>query len=83
MTGPGVTRPVETAEELWALIKFRLVAFGEPERIEAEIERVVETWKTHIDPSRDSIEQFRTKLYALVREGLDEDRVAYFQRRRH
>jgi hypothetical protein len=82
-TGPGITRRVETTEELWALIKFRLVAFGEPEKIEAEIERMVETWKTHIDQTGLTADEFRTKLFNLVREGLDEDRIAYFERRRH
>jgi hypothetical protein len=82
-TDLGITRRVETTEELWALLKFRLVAFSDPERIEAEIERMVEAWRMHIDQTGLTADEFRAKLYALVREGLDEDRVAYFERRRH
>jgi hypothetical protein len=80
---PGGTRRVDSIEELWALIKFRLVAFNDPERIEREIEHIVETWHIHIDKSGLSCDELREKLRALVREGLDEDRVAYFERRKH
>ena len=83
MVGPGPTHKVGSEEEMWALIKFRLVAFGDPSRIEIEIDRMVAAWKKDFDPSGEAIEVFRQKLYSLVREGLDEDRVAYFDRRKH
>ena len=43
-----------TLEELWALIKFRLVAQGSVERIDAEIDRMVRAWTEHIDASAET-----------------------------
>ena len=42
---------IETLDELWAVIKFRLIAQGSVERIDAEIDRMVQAWIEHIDPS--------------------------------
>jgi hypothetical protein len=64
---------IQTIEELWAVIKFRLIAQGSVARIDAEIERMVQAWAEHINPSRDSAEDFRSKLFKLAREGLTED----------
>ena len=71
---------VESLEELWALIKFRLVAQGSVERIDAEIDRMVRAWVEHIDASAERAEQFRTRLFALAREALTEDDEAMRKR---
>jgi hypothetical protein len=78
---PFPRQRVETLEELWALIKFRLVAHGEVPAIEAEIERMVEAWTKHIDSSPTSAEDFRSRLYNLVREALKEDEEAMARRK--
>ena len=62
-----------TLEELWALIKFRLVAQGSVERIDAEIDRMVRAWTEHIDASAERAETFRSRLFTLAREALTED----------
>ena len=69
-----------TLPELWALIKFRLVAQGSVERIDAEIDRMVGAWVEHIDTSAERAEQFRTRLFALAREALTEDDAAMRKR---
>lgn len=73
---------IETLDELWAVIKFRLIAQGSVERIDAEIERMVQAWTEHINPSLDSAEDFRTRLFKLAREALTEDDAA-MRKRRH
>ena len=60
-------------EQLWALIKFRLVAQGSVERIDAEIDRMVRAWIEHVDASAEKAEAFRARLFALAREALTED----------
>lgn len=71
---------VQTLEELWAVIKFRLIAQGSVERIDAEIERMVCAWVDHIDPSIERADEFRARLFKLVREGLTEDDEAMRKR---
>jgi hypothetical protein len=73
---------VQTLDELWALIKFRLIAQGSVERIDAEIDRMVCTWIEHVNPSPESAEDFRSRLFKAAREALVEDDEAR-QRRPH
>jgi hypothetical protein len=74
---------INSADELWEVIRFRLLALGKDGLIKEEIERMVRAWQIHIDPSGMSAEEFRSKLYTLVREGMIADSEAYFERRKH
>jgi hypothetical protein len=76
----GERKPT-TPEELWAMTKFRLLALGDDAKIEEAIIKLVENWRQKFGP--EEAEDFRVKLYALVREGLVEDREAYYERRKH
>jgi len=76
----GERKPI-TQDELWAMTKFQLLALGDDARIEEGIEKCVENWKTQFGD--DAAKVFRVKLYALVREGLAEDREAYYERKKH
>ena len=43
---------------------------------------MVQAWTEHINPSLDSAEDFRTRLFKLAREALTEDDAA-MRKRRH
>lgn len=79
---PWPRHRVQTIEELWALIKFRLIAQGSVERIDAEIDRMVQTWIEHVNPSPEAAEDFRARLFKAAREALIEDDEA-MKRRPH
>jgi hypothetical protein len=77
-----VDRQITTLEEMYALIKFRLVSLSTADAIEAEINRMVDCWVKNIDPSIEGAEALRTRLFTLARDGLIEDDEA-MKRRKH
>jgi hypothetical protein len=64
------------------MLKFRLLALGEDDRIEREIEGITKTWSKHFALDESDTEKFRERLYNLVREGMVED-IEGFARRHH